>query len=116
MTWNHLEGKENIQAPPMYATCCKKFNSMNILQHCRSDFVAEPDPGLCMHRSGFTVHAGSKKKWCVANAKFLLAQVTYYVAGTVKPEYCTCNPGQVLQPGFCNKVTELMLQNADSSN
>ena len=27
------------------ATCCKKFNSMNILQHRPSDFVAEPVPG-----------------------------------------------------------------------
>ena len=24
---------------------CRKFNSMNIPQDCRSDFVAEPDPG-----------------------------------------------------------------------
>ena len=27
------------------ATCCKKLNSMNILQHCPSDFVAEPVSG-----------------------------------------------------------------------
>ena len=33
------------QLPPMSATCCKKFNSMNILQHCPHSFVAESSPG-----------------------------------------------------------------------
>ena len=34
-----------IQVPAMSETCFKKFNSMNILQHFPSDFVAEPAPG-----------------------------------------------------------------------
>ena len=29
----------------MSVICCQKFNSMNILQHFPSDFVAEPVPG-----------------------------------------------------------------------
>ena len=29
------------QVSPTSATCCKKINSMNILQHCPSDFVTE---------------------------------------------------------------------------
>ena len=34
-----------IQVSVISTTCCKKFNSMNIPQHCPSDFVAEPAPG-----------------------------------------------------------------------
>ena len=33
------------QVSPISAACCKKFNLMNILQHCPSDFVAEPTSG-----------------------------------------------------------------------
>ena len=30
---------------PISVACCKKVNSINILQHCPSDFVAELTPG-----------------------------------------------------------------------
>ena len=33
------------QVSPIYAACCKKFNSINILQQCPSDFVAESTSG-----------------------------------------------------------------------
>ena len=33
------------QVSSISATCCKKLNLMNILQHCPSDFVAESVPG-----------------------------------------------------------------------
>ena len=33
------------QVSPISATFCKKCNSMNILLHCSSDFVAEPASG-----------------------------------------------------------------------
>ena len=48
------------QVSPISATCFKEFNSKNILQHCPSDFVAEPAPGYTVHHSGFKIPATSK--------------------------------------------------------
>ena len=39
----------------------QKVSSMNILQHCSSNFVAEPFPWLHVQRSDFKVPATSKR-------------------------------------------------------
>ena len=48
------------------ATFCEKFSSMNILQHCPSDFVAKPAPGYTCSIlvSQFLQH---QKKCCAAS-------------------------------------------------
>ena len=41
-----VPGCKCSQVSVVSAKCCKKFNSINILQHCPSDVVAEPStPG-----------------------------------------------------------------------
>ena len=47
--------------PQVSATCCKKSNLMNILQHCPSGFCCRTFPWLRMQRSGFTVPAASER-------------------------------------------------------
>ena len=54
------------QVSSISAACCKKFNSMNILQHCPSDFVAEPTHGHT--RATFWSHNPYNiRKKCVAS-------------------------------------------------
>ena len=43
----HTCSQVSLQVSSISATYCKKFNLMNILQHCPSDFVAERDPDTC---------------------------------------------------------------------
>ena len=54
------------QVYPISATRCIRFDSMNILQHCPSDFAEEPAPG---YTSNILVHnlCNMSKKCCVAS-------------------------------------------------
>ena len=56
---------KKIAVPTMSALCCKKFRSVNYLQHCLSDFVLEPAPGRDILVSQLLQHG---KKSCVACA------------------------------------------------
>ena len=68
---------------PTSATCVKKFNLMNILRQCPSNFVAKPAPGYsatfwlhnpCNMRRRCCVASVSKNVPSVAAALFLLLQ------------------------------------------
>ena len=52
------------QLPPISATCCKRFNSMNILQHRFSDFVTEAAPGYTCNILVSRSLQHQKKVWC----------------------------------------------------
>ena len=54
------------QVSPLSAACCKKFNSINILQHCPSDFVAEPTSGH-MHVTFWSHNPCNIKKNCLTS-------------------------------------------------
>ena len=55
------------QVSPISATCSRKFNSMNVLQHCPSNLVAEPALATL---ATFWFHnlCNISKKCCVASA------------------------------------------------
>ena len=58
----------------MSATCCKKFNSMNILQHCPNDLLQNLSLAT---RAAFWFHnpCNIRKKCCVASESKIVAHV-----------------------------------------
>ena len=60
-----VEGGRNCrQVSPTSTTCCKKFSSMNILQHCPSDFVTETAPGYTCNILFSKSLQHQKGLWC----------------------------------------------------
>ena len=70
-----------IQVLAIFATCCQKFNSMNILQHCStSDFITEPAPDCTCNILVSLSLQHNKEAFCCKNVACVAAALNYILS------------------------------------